>query len=178
MTGLIDQTLDDASALPAKMSGVHEAASWADRQPPPGQFSSADVPSADVPSADVPSADVPSADVPSAELLGLAMRAKRLYHERRRRAAVFGGDDVLFGEPAWDILLDLFMAWSERRTVRIGDACVAAAVPKTTALRWLETLAQHCLIERTNDRSDARSGIVRLTARGVDVMRTYLGQLT
>ena len=163
MTGLIDQTLDDASALPAKMSGVHEAASWADRQPPPGQFSSA---------------DVPSADVPSAELLGLAMRAKRLYHERRRRAAVFGGDDVLFGEPAWDILLDLFMAWSERRTVRIGDACVAAAVPKTTALRWLETLAQHCLIERTNDRSDARSGIVRLTARGVDVMRTYLGQLT
>ena len=112
-----------------------------------------------------------------AELLGLAVRAKRLYDERRRRAAVFGSDDVLFGEPAWDILLDLFMAWSDRRTVRIGDACIAAAVPKTTALRWLETLAQRRLVERTSDRSDARSGIVCLTTRGVEVMTTYLGQL-
>ena len=152
MTGLFDQPLDDASALAVRVYSVHEAAARAEEQ------SLSDPPS-------------------GAGLLGLAVRAKRLYDERRRRAAVFGSDDVLFGEPAWDILLDLFMAWSDRRTVRIGDACIAAAVPKTTALRWLETLTERRLVERTSDRSDARSGIVCLTTRGIEVMTTYLGQL-
>lgn len=105
-----------------------------------------------------------------------AARAKRLYRDRRRRADVFGGDHDLFGEPAWDILLDLYIAAAEKRDVRIGDSCVAAAVPKTTALRWLGTLTERGLVERLNDRGDARSSIIRLTDKGGQLIRSYLAQ--
>ena len=35
-----------------------------------------------------------------------------------------------FGEPAWDILLDLFVAEAGAKTIPIGSACVAGGVPR------------------------------------------------
>ena len=46
--------------------------------------------------------------------------AKRLYRDRRRRADVFNAD--LFGEPAWDMLLDLYIAACEDRQVSTTSA--------------------------------------------------------
>ena len=104
-------------------------------------------------------------------------RAKRLYRERRTRAAVFDGDEDLFGEPAWDILLDLFVAGSEHRPVRVSDSCAAAAVPRTTALRWLQTLTRRELIEREGDPLDARSSLVRLSPKGAELIGRYLARI-
>ncbi|WP_246027268.1 hypothetical protein [Novosphingobium umbonatum] len=42
--------------------------------------------------------------------------ALRTYRERRRRNEIFA-DDTLFGEPAWDILLDLFVAGEKNKRV-------------------------------------------------------------
>ena len=100
--------------------------------------------------------------------------AKRLYRERRTRAAVFGSNEDLFGEPAWDILLHLFVAASEHRPVRVSDCCAAAAVPRTTALRWLQTLTRRELVERMDDHLDSRSSLVRLSPRGIELIRRYL----
>jgi hypothetical protein len=66
----------------------------------------------------------------------LAALARRYLRHRRERERLLPD---LFADPAWDILLDLFAASIERRPVSVSSACVAAAVPPTTALRWIGT---------------------------------------
>jgi len=48
---------------------------------------------------------------------------------RRRRSRILFFEESLFGEPAWDLLLDLFIAAKERKRVPVTSACIGAAVP-------------------------------------------------
>jgi DNA-binding MarR family transcriptional regulator len=67
-------------------------------------------------------------------------------------------------DPAWDLLLDLFIAGEERRRVSVTSACIAAAVPPTTGLRWINLLEDQELIERGNDPDDGRKVYLSLTS--------------
>ncbi len=98
--------------------------------------------------------------------------ARRLYRDRRTRGLLFG-DENLFGEPAWDLLLDLFIAAKERKRVPVTSACIGAAVPTTTALRWLALLEERGLILREADPTDARRIFVRLSADAYARMVAY-----
>lgn len=102
--------------------------------------------------------------------------ARTAYRDRRRRADIFQ-DATLFGEPAWDILLDLFIAAKERKRLPVTSACIGAAVPATTALRWLTVLEDKGLILRENDMSDARRVFVRLSADGYEKMVTFFSEV-
>lgn len=92
--------------------------------------------------------------------------ARRTYALRRKRAVIFGNPD-LFGEPAWDILLDLFIAYGEGKQVSVSSACIGSAAPATTGLRWLGVLADEGLVVRENDPEDNRRVLVRLSPRGL-----------
>ncbi|KQM17500.1 winged helix DNA-binding protein [Novosphingobium sp. Leaf2] len=98
--------------------------------------------------------------------------ARQTYEDRRRRIKIFRTDD-LFGEPAWDILLDLFIAAKERRRVSVTSACIGSAVPSTTALRWIAQLEKHGLLVREADPGDARRVYVKLSAKGYAAMLEY-----
>ncbi len=98
--------------------------------------------------------------------------ARNAYALRRRRTAIFGNPD-LFGEPAWDILLDLYIAHAEDKSVSVSSACIASASPATTGLRWLGILAEEGLIVRENDAGDHRRVLVRLTPAGLAAMDRY-----
>ncbi len=102
-------------------------------------------------------------------------QARRLYLDRRSRGDVFG-DEALFGEPAWDLLLDLFIAAKEGKRVPVTSACIGAAVPTTTALRWLSLMEQRSLILREADPADARRVFVRLSADAYSRMVTYFAR--
>lgn len=102
--------------------------------------------------------------------------ARSTYRDRRRRADIFA-DPALFGEPAWDILLDLFIAAKERKRLPVTSACIGAAVPATTALRWLTVLEEKGLIMRENDSNDARRVFVRLSAEGYEKMVAYFSDV-
>lgn len=102
--------------------------------------------------------------------------ARSSYRERRRRSEIFA-DQTLFGEPAWDIMLDLFIAAKERKRLPVTSACIGAAVPVTTALRWLTVLEDKGLIVRENDAADARRVFVRLSADGYEKMITYFSNV-
>lgn len=98
--------------------------------------------------------------------------ARTAYRSRRRRNEVFR-DDSLFGEPAWDILLDLFIAAKDRKRLPVTSACIGAAVPTTTALRWLAVLEEKGLVVREQDTVDARRIFVRLSGTGYEKMVAY-----
>jgi len=98
--------------------------------------------------------------------------AQRLYRDRRRRAEIFA-DETLFGEPAWDILLDLFVAGEKGKRVAVTSACIGSGVPSTTALRWLNVLEMRGLVEREDDNHDARRSFVRLTPKARLQMAEY-----
>ena len=98
--------------------------------------------------------------------------ARKAYALRRKRSAIFGNPD-LFGEPAWDILLDLFIAHGEGKPVSVSSACIGSAAPATTGLRWLGVLADEGLILREPDPEDHRRVMVRLTSGGLAAMERY-----
>ena len=101
--------------------------------------------------------------------------ARRAYADRRRRAKFF--DISLFGEPAWDILLDLFIAAKEGRKVSVTSACIGAAVPSTTALRWIIVLENEELVSREDDPKDARRAFLHLTTKAYGQMIEYLSTM-
>ncbi len=107
-----------------------------------------------------------------AKSLSFAKMARASYERRRKRAKIFG-DSELFGEPAWDILLDLYIAQAEDKPVSVSSACIGSAAPPTTGLRWLGVLADHGLVEREHDPDDQRRVLVRLTDKALAAMDEY-----
>jgi hypothetical protein len=86
-------------------------------------------------------------------------------------------DADLFADPARDILLDLFVAGEEGRRISISSCCIAAAVPPTTALRWIGMLKKRNLIQETVDPADGRRKWLSLTPHIHDAMRDYVNAI-
>lgn len=106
----------------------------------------------------------------------LVARAESLYRERRRRDATIGGTNGLFGEPSWDILLDLFIARGRARPVSVSSACIASSSPQSTALRYVGLLEGVGLIRRSKDPRDGRRQYLELTDLGLSEMKAYLAE--
>lgn len=119
-----------------------------------------------------PAAEVEPAPRPARPARSLLTLARNTYALRRKRDSLFGNPD-LFGEPAWDILLDLFIAHAEGKPVSVSSACIGSAAPATTGLRWLGVLADEGLVVRENDADDHRRVLVRLTPAGVAAMERF-----
>jgi DNA-binding MarR family transcriptional regulator len=94
---------------------------------------------------------------------------------RRLRARYF--DEELFADPAWDMMLDLFEAELSQRRVSVSSLCVAAAVPATTALRWLKSMVEKDLLVRRADPFDARRVYVELSPNASEALRRYFAEI-
>lgn len=99
-------------------------------------------------------------------------RAKEYYRKRRLRERMFESPD-LFADPAWDILIDLFIAYEEGKEISVSSVCIASAVPPTTALRWIKILEETGNILRYQDPSDARRIFISLSEASVEKLRAY-----
>ena len=102
----------------------------------------------------------------------LGRLARALYLERARRAAFF--PDGLFGEPSWDILLDLFVASRDNELRSVKEVCIASHAPDATALRHVDTLIEAGLVVRTRDTRDNRRKFLSLSPEGYRRMSRYL----
>ncbi len=118
--------------------------------------------------------DTPPA-VPATSDLALAGKVRSAIKARRMRDQFF--EPALFADPAWDMLLDLFAARLEHARVSVSSLCIAAAVPPTTALRWISTLSLTGLIEREADPLDKRRAFIRLSDEASTGMRAYVGAM-
>ncbi len=101
-----------------------------------------------------------------------ASEVRALIQARRLRDRFLLPD--LFGEPAWDILLDLFAARIERTPVAVSSLCIAAAVPPTTALRTIRNMTERGLLARIDDVSDRRRVFIALTDGAAAQMSAYI----
>jgi hypothetical protein len=97
---------------------------------------------------------------------------RSIIRARRLRDHFFRGE--LFADPAWDMLLDLMAARVERQRVAVSSLCIAAAVPPTTALRWIKTLCDQGLFVRVADPEDGRRVFIELSAETAAMMEAYL----
>lgn len=98
-------------------------------------------------------------------------RAFEILARRRRRHRLFG--KAMFGEPAWEMLLLLYVSASGARQTTSRLAALAGA-SKSTAIRWMDYLETQGLIGREASPLDKRVIYVELTAKGKDVLELYL----
>ena len=80
------------------------------------------------------------------------LAARQEYGQRRERDKIFG--DSIFENPAWDLLLDLFVMASEGKAVSMPYACsVTRASPETTA-KQIAHMEESGLIRRVPHPTD------------------------
>jgi DNA-binding MarR family transcriptional regulator len=99
--------------------------------------------------------------------------ARRLYQERQRRADHFGAQ--MFGEPAWEMLLILYLEeGGERQSqTRLADLSGAA---RSTAMRWIDYLVRKGLAHREDHPTDKRRNFIALSDKGRQLLELYLSE--
>ncbi len=100
---------------------------------------------------------------------------RRVIRARRLRSRFFAED--LFADPAWDMLLDLTQAEIAQVRVPVSSLCIAAAVPATTALRWIKTLTDTGVLVRRADPHDGRRVFVEMAHGTSLAMRRYFAEV-
>jgi hypothetical protein len=100
--------------------------------------------------------------------------AERAVQARRRLCAEL--DPQIFGHPPMELLLDLFVAGKQGRTVL--DASLSAHAPQSVTLRWLSQLAGMRLVEEfpapARDPDRGTQPLVRLSEKGRAALRASL----
>lgn len=92
-----------------------------------------------------------------------ASAARSLLVIERRRQKI-GGCVGLFSDPAWFLMVDLFVRESEGNETSISSAVIASGVPPTTGLRCLTALVNEGKLIRRPDPADERRVFVVLSA--------------
>ena len=100
--------------------------------------------------------------------------ARSIHEFRRLRNLKFAGHDV-FEDPAWDMILAIFIDQMSGRSTSISSACYASNVAQSTALRWINRLVKEGLVFREGDPSDARRSLLKLTDETHSRMIALLG---
>jgi len=104
-------------------------------------------------------------------VLAMLTKAKALRSSRQRRSLFF--DANLFGEPAWDMLLTLYIDEARGLTTSVASACLNAAVAVSTGTRWIAILEAQGLIERSHAGATAFDELT-LTRQGHSRIEGYL----
>jgi len=95
-------------------------------------------------------------------------QVRAVIRARRARAQFF--EATLFADPAWDMLLELFASELGTERMSVTALCAGAAVPPTTALRWIRTLEAQGLVQRKEDPLDARRTFLSLSRTAYSAM--------
>lgn len=105
--------------------------------------------------------------------------ATAILASRYQRREIFDG--ICFGEPCWDMILELYVAAGGGRTINVTKLCAASGKSTTTGLRHLEALEGRGYVTRVADDSDARSTLVimqPLLRTAVEAWLDYLVDLS
>lgn len=102
----------------------------------------------------------------------LVWEAQKLIKARSSRAKYFPAE--LFGEPAWNILLDLYVCKARGQRITITSSCIASGVPPTTAIRYINLLVSMGLLTKSVSTADLRATYLELTGEAENLMDKFL----
>ena len=83
-------------------------------------------------------------------------------------------DQNIFGEPAWEMLLTLYVIDGEQRRLSTRQVARLARLSLTTTLRWLDYLEEQDLVSRRPNPFDHRVVYTELSDKGRAAMDAYL----
>ncbi|MFC0202824.1 MarR family transcriptional regulator [Novosphingobium soli] len=98
--------------------------------------------------------------------------ARQLLQARKKIASL--APKGLFRDPAWDMMLELFISGEEGGILYVKQIMIASGESTAAAMRRIDRLHEADFIERIQDPLDHRRVIVRLTERGRQAMVTML----
>lgn len=108
----------------------------------------------------------------------LARLCQAVYRLRRARPKFMAAAGDLFADPIWDMMLDLYVASQRGQLTTVTNACVAADVPQTTGLRYIEKLTSRGLAVRYSHLKDKRMLGLELTPEGKAAMEDMLREMS
>lgn len=88
-----------------------------------------------------------------------------------RREDILGSN--LFGDPAWEILLEGFAADLCNERLTTSTMISRVKLPPSTTSRWLKKLEVDGLLQREADPFDARLSLISLTSRAFEGLVRY-----
>ncbi|WP_235054527.1 response regulator [Novosphingobium lindaniclasticum] len=132
------------------------------------QFRAGDLAEGPEPVAPAPPSEIPA--IPDAAQLTDYIR--ELLRKEVKRREIGGGE--LFGDPAWEMLLDLLLAKIEGRRVSVSSACIASGAPMSTALRLVRRLVGEGVLCRLPDEHDRRRHFLVINPRFEGPLLDYL----
>lgn len=92
---------------------------------------------------------------------------------KNRRARTNFLPDDFFGEPAWQMMLELYVSHYREEQSTVTNLCIVSDEPQTTALRWIEILVSQGFVSRSNSKYDKRLKLLSLTAKAIDRLDRY-----
>ena len=105
----------------------------------------------------------------------LLLTARFLFDAREGRAAHFS--PAMFGEPAWDLLLALYLTQADVPAPAVSSLAKTAGIPITTAFRWIDYLEERHLVERQRSSADGRALTIALSKDGRARLERYFGDV-
>ena len=121
---------------------------------------------------EAPSEQVRDTEKPGAVATDIPEYIRGLLRDAIVRRTIGGGE--LFGDPAWEMLLDLLLAEFEGRKVSVTSACIASGAPMTTALRLVRRLVEQGILVRYPDESDRRREFLSLSPSVAETLSDYV----
>jgi len=106
------------------------------------------------------------------ELLAVLRTLKRTSDQR---SEFF--EEGIFGDPCWDILLELTAARIQGQPVPVSSACNATHLPFSTALRNIRRLVDLGIIKRWQDPDDRRRDLLDVEDETFASMKTLVGNM-
>lgn len=98
------------------------------------------------------------------------------WHRNRRRELI--GHPSLLANPAWDMLIDLFLHAESGRQVSTSALCIGSGVPMSTALRLIAKLCESRIVARNPDPMDGRRKFITLPAQTLEGLNEYFCGMT
>lgn len=98
--------------------------------------------------------------------------AETLVHRRLLRQQLIGASE-LFGDPAWEMLVDLFIHECKGKDLSISSLCVTPTIPMSSALRLAQKLCDAGILRRVADPFDGRRSIIKLEPEVFHRLRAY-----
>lgn len=105
----------------------------------------------------------------------VALENARAIRERRQLRRALVGSPELFGEPAWEMLIEVFIKGAEGEKIAINTLCRASTATPSTALRIVNKLCKAGLMIKVNDPYDGRRHFVEVTLQARTALETYFG---